>query len=96
MAEKEMQKASPAELETHGCSSRWKPGQSGNPSGRPKKLPITDVLRQELEELGEDGVANDVAIARKLIELARQGDLAAIREVTDRTEGKARQRIERD
>jgi hypothetical protein len=23
-------------------ANKWKPGHSGNPSGRPKKLPITD------------------------------------------------------
>lgn len=29
---------------------KWKPGQSGNPGGRPKKNPITDYLRQQLED----------------------------------------------
>lgn len=87
-----------SDLEVHapGCTTRWKPGQSGNPSGRPRKLPITDVLREELEHLGEDGVANEVAIARKLVQMARQGDLGAIREIADRTEGKARPRVEKD
>lgn len=30
---------------------KWKPGQSGNPEGRPKKQPITDYLKGQLEEL---------------------------------------------
>ncbi len=75
-------------------ATRWKPGQSGNPSGRPKKLHITDALRAELERTGPDGVPNDTAIARVLVEIARAGNLEAIREIADRTEGKARQRIE--
>ncbi len=87
---------SDTEVHAPGHRTRWKPGQSGNPSGRPKKLPITDVLREQLEQLGEDGLANEVAIARKLVEMARQGDLGAIREIADRTEGKARPRVEKD
>lgn len=75
-------------------STRWKPGQSGNPSGRPKKLHITDAIRAELERKGPDGVPNDEAIARALVEMARAGNMDAIREIADRTEGKARQRIE--
>lgn len=27
----------------------WKPGESGNPGGRPKKNPVTDYLRDQLE-----------------------------------------------
>jgi Family of unknown function (DUF5681) len=85
-----------SEVHAPGSGTRWKPGQSGNRSGRPKKLPITDVLREELEHIGADGVAHDVAIARKLVEMARQGDLGAIREIADRTEGKARHRVEQE
>jgi hypothetical protein len=77
-------------------ATRWKPGQSGNPSGRPKKLHITDAIRAELEREGPDGIPNDEAIARVLVELARAGNMDAIREIADRTEGKPRQRIESD
>lgn len=27
----------------------WKPGQSGNPNGRPKKNPVSDYLKEQLE-----------------------------------------------
>jgi hypothetical protein len=57
-------------------------------------LPITDAIRQELEKKGKFNITNDTAIARKLIKMAIGGDLDAIREVTDRAEGKARQRNE--
>jgi len=72
----------------------FQPGQSGNPGGRPKKMHLTDALREELEDKGSDGVANDVAIARKLVKMARAGNMDAIKEIGDRTEGKPRQRIE--
>jgi hypothetical protein len=79
---------------TQNESGRWKPGQSGNPAGRPKKLPITDALRAELEQEGPDGITNDLAIARKLVEMARAGQIDAVREIADRTEGKVKPRIE--
>ena len=80
--------------ENRDNSGRFVPGKSGNPAGRPKKLPITEAIRQELEKKGRFNVANDVAIARKLIALALDGDLEAIREIADRAEGKSRQRNE--
>jgi len=76
----------------------FRPGQSGNPGGRPKKLPITDALRRILSRripakdprsaIGED------LIALALIRKALKGDLRAIAEVADRTEGKATERHE--
>lgn len=35
-----------------------------------------------------------MAIARVLVRLAKSGNMEAIKEISDRTEGKARQRIE--
>jgi Family of unknown function (DUF5681) len=32
-------------------ATRWKPGQSGNPGGRPKRMPLTDVTREKLPQL---------------------------------------------
>ena len=72
----------------------FQPGQSGNPGGRPKKLPLSDAIREELERCGKSGVTNDRAIAQQLIEMALDGNLEAMREIADRTEGKPRQRIE--
>ena len=72
----------------------FQPGQSGNPGGRPKKLPITDAIREELEREVTGGLSLAHAIARKLVRLALEGDMDAIREIADRTEGKPRQRIE--
>lgn len=68
----------------------WKPGVSGNASGRPKDKPFRDALRMELAAVGDDGKAlRD--IAKALIASATAGDLQAIREVADRLDGKPAQ-----
>lgn len=39
-----------ANLNTSGLKPPWEPGQSGNPSGRPRKRPVTDEYFQVLTE----------------------------------------------
>jgi len=59
--------------------TRFKPGQSGNPNGRPKgSLNATTLAAQALL----DGEAE--ILTRKAIELAKGGDLAALRLCIDR------------
>ena len=71
-------------------------GRSGNPGGRPGGASLTAVLRRMLDEPHIQGspVTNREKIASMLVELAARGDLGAIREVLDRTEGRAVQRQE--
>ena len=65
--------------------SAWKPGQSGNPNGRPPKgLALTDVMREMLEKNPE--IKQE--ILKKLLAGAAKGDLAFIKEVLDRIDGK--------
>jgi hypothetical protein len=46
--------------------NKWKPGQSGNPKGRPKKLPALDkLLAEALGDTTEDGRTSKM---KKLIE----------------------------
>lgn len=60
---------------TRGNGGRWKPGQSGNPSGRPAAL--STRIRRQLE--------NDAdAVADVVIEAAKGGDLVAARLVLER------------
>jgi len=69
--------------------TRWKPGQSGNPKGRPpKNLSITSLVKEKLEQEGPEGKTNAELIADAIIELAVSGDLSAIKELLDRTDGK--------
>ncbi|MPZ13971.1 MAG: hypothetical protein GEU73_06040 [Chloroflexi bacterium] len=72
----------------------WVRGQSGNPAGRPRKDdPITQAIRSTLRE--KDGPSTyRVLLARKLVQMAVGGDLAAAREVLDRVEGKPTERRE--
>ncbi len=80
-----------------GKPDRWKKGQSGNPSGRPKSKTLSDAYRNKLEEL----VPNDPEkrtwaelIAEAQVRDAVRGNVQAAREIADRTEGKPRQAIE--
>ena|SRR5215472_13809893 len=70
----------------------WKPGQSGNPGGRPKRDAITAALREQLESQSEDATGSVAdAIAAVLVKRALGGDVRAIREIADRTEGRRQQ-----
>jgi hypothetical protein len=71
----------------------WKPGQSGNPMGRAKHKPFTDALRVELAAAGEDG-RKLRQIAAKVIELAEEGDLEAVKLIWDRLEGRPMQQVD--
>ena len=68
----------------------FKPGQSGNPGGLRKHKEFTAALRLELAAAGDDQKALR-RVARKLIAMAEQGDMSAIREIADRVEGKVPQ-----
>ena len=59
--------------------TRFKPGQSGNPSGRPKGA--RNAITIAIEEL-LDGEAE--ALTRKAIDLAKAGDMQALRLCMDR------------
>ena len=66
--------------------SLWKPGQSGNPKGRPKgsknKL---SLLREAVLESAEDIVLRNFEdIVQSTVELAKQGDATALKIVWDR------------
>lgn len=74
----------------------WKPGQSGNPGGRPKSKPLTDELLRFLEQEAPKGKGQTWAslIAEALVKKARRGDVRAITELANRIEGKPRQAVE--
>ena len=61
-------------------------------SGRKQEKPFRDALRMELLAAGDDHKALRM-IAAKLIEKATEGDMQAIRELADRTDGKVPQGI---
>lgn len=83
---------------------RFRRGESGNPGGRPKRRQWTDAL----ERFGDQPLPEPVRLALKLPRSATwvdagtvaafrqviKGNVQALKEVIDRVEGKAAQRIE--
>jgi hypothetical protein len=78
--------------------NRFSRGESGNSAGRPRLTKLTDSLRQQIAETNPDAPEETIAetIAETLITLALSGDIAAIKEVFDRCEGKPKQAIDLD
>lgn len=77
-------------------ATRFKPGQSGNPKGRPKSITLSEAYRRELAKVDpNDPERRSFAevLAEQMIIKAMSGDVSALRELGDRTEGKARQSI---
>jgi hypothetical protein len=74
----------------------FKPGQSGNPGGRPKSKFISDAYRQWLSQPSESdpSLTNADIIAASIGKLAIAGNINAVREIADRVEGAARQTID--
>ena len=69
-------------------------GQSGNPAGRPKKLPELDKLLADVLGEEKDGVTAADAILKKLRQMATQGNLRAAEILLDRAYGKPKQAVE--
>lgn len=66
-----------------------------NRKGAPKKeWTMAGLLKQALEEQDETGVPYKVAINRKLTQLAKRGDIAAIKEINNRIDGMPTQKTE--
>jgi hypothetical protein len=62
--------------------------------GTPKKKLLADQLREELEKVdGSTGLPLYQLVAAKLVDLAVNGSLDAIKEIFDRVEGKPRMAI---
>src|SRR4030095_12450275 len=71
----------------------WKTGESGNPTGKKpgtlKEKPYRDALRMEIA--AAEDFKDLRSIARAHLEKARSGDIAAIKELADRLDGKPAQ-----
>jgi hypothetical protein len=65
-----------------------------NRRGRPKKgQALTDILNYKLDQRDESGKLRREAIAEKLISLALEGDMIAIRYVMDRVDGRPKETV---
>lgn len=68
----------------------FQPGESGNPNGTPKSKPFLAALNRAI---AQDDSKKLRAAAEKLLELAEAGEPWAIKELADRTDGKAHQSV---
>ena len=73
----------------------FKPGESGNPNGRPRKgNTLTDALRAAFEEHDEKGRSYKEVLAEKMREQAvKKGRETTQRYIYDRLDGKPTQEI---
>lgn len=69
-------------------------GQSGNPNGRPKKLPKLDDLLADILGSEEDKDSEAHAILMRLVQDAKNGNTKASEIILDRTYGKAKQSVD--
>lgn len=74
-------------------ATQFKPGQSGNPKGRPKLPDIKELLAKVLGD-EKDGKSAAEAILAALRAKAARGDVRAAELLLDRAYGKPKQDIE--
>lgn len=81
---------------TKGNTHAFKPGESGNPAGRPKSVTFSEACRKLLAEIEDEATQETVAVAlaRAAIREAKAGSAQHLKEINDRVEGKARQPID--
>ena len=73
----------------------FRKGQSGNPGGRPKEKKFHAALAAALSETDpKTGLPKLRRIAENLVDAAMKGDSWAIKEVADRSDGKAVQAVD--
>ena len=71
--------------------SKFKKGESGNPNGRPRKLPALDKLMADVLGEEKDGITAGEAILKALRAKATKGDVRAAEVLLDRAYGKPKQ-----
>ncbi len=76
----------------------WKPGQSGNPKGRPKKADcLTSLLKEEMEKIDPEDKGKRThkeLIVLATMCLAKNGNATALKEIWERMDGKVRDKLE--
>lgn len=86
-----MPKSQPDKQKKNTPKTAWKPGESGNPNGRPPKgYSITETMKAML---GEKPEIKD-ALGRKVLEMALKGDIAALKLVWQYMDGMPKQEVD--
>jgi len=82
---------------TKDTPNTFKPGQSGNPAGRPKSITLSEALRLELAKVFPGDTQERTfaeVIAQQLVRSAATGNILAAKEIADRTEGRPKQAVD--
>ncbi len=77
--------------------TQWKPGQSGNPKGRPKgSFSLVTLLKKKLEQMpgGKNKTYAEYFIDRVLNKAIKDGDVSMMRDVLNRVDGMPKQNHE--
>lgn len=73
----------------------YKPGESGNPNGRPKRdWTWASLMEKAAEEAAETGKTQKEILVEKAYELARGGDVVAMKEIFNRMDGMPTQKVD--
>lgn len=66
----------------------FKPNNNANPNGRPKReWTVKGLIEEAMEEQDETGIPAKKAVYKKLVQLAKKGDVTAIKELNNRLDG---------
>jgi len=69
-------------------ATQFKPGQSGNPKGAPKReWTWAGVVQEAVEQLEEDGTPIKSSVVKALVREAKRGNILAIKELMNRMDG---------
>jgi Family of unknown function (DUF5681) len=73
----------------------FRPGQSGNPKGRPRTRGLLNALKAKVQETAHDGRSIEQMLVDVLVEEALHGKnrLPALEEIFNRLEGRAHQTV---
>jgi len=77
-------------------AKRWKKGQSGNPHGRPKRLPSLDVILAHVFGVNEgqpDEKSKLTEIMEAMYKAGKRGNVPAANLVLERMAGKVAQKV---
>lgn len=74
----------------------FRPGQSGNPNGRPKGRSLTARLRTIIGRETKDGKDYGDLVMEVLVKAALKGDMKAMGYILDRVDGKLAQPIKQE
>lgn len=82
-------------IKEFGVATRFKPGQSGNPDGRPKSRILAEMLAAIGNEVDPETLKSYFQIAaERLMSEVFRGNVQAFREFADRVDGRSTQHVE--